>query len=236
MLKAIVFDFDGILVDSEPVHFEAFREVGRSLGYDFDYQHYLDQLIGFDDRDAFDYILRSGGAVSTKAPKQPNIATLCDQKQRAFERLVQRGIDPIPGAVELVDAAARRMPIAIASGATMTDITLMLDQLGRRGVFEIIVSADQVQRSKPDPESYAMAVDRLAQKHPELALGPANCLAIEDTPAGVASARDAGLMTLGVASTGPAEKLHEAMRVTDTLEGVGLHELREWFASERGDR
>jgi len=226
MLKAIVFDFDGVLVDSEPLHYQAFLEIGRTLGCDFDYQQYLDELVGFDDRDAFEHLLQRGSA----APGgDTSIATLCDDKQRAFERLVQRGIQPIAGALALVDDAAAQLPVAIASGATMTDITLILDQLDRRDVFETIVSADQVERSKPDPHSYALAVDRLAQRHPDLALEPGDCLAIEDTVAGLASARGAGLMTLGLASTNPAEGLTDAMRVVDSLEGVNVQTLRQWF-------
>ena len=228
MLQAIVFDFDGVLVDSEPMHYEAFRQVGRTIGYEFDYQQYLNELIGFDDRDAFEHMIERGGA---QVGSETSIATLCDDKQRAFEQLVQRGIQPIAGALELVDHSATQLPIAIASGATMTDITLILDQLDRRHVFETIVAADHVARSKPNPQSYALAVEQLAARHPELALEPAHCLAIEDTPAGLESARGAGLMTLGLASTGPAERLRTATRVVDSLEGIDLNTLREWFGA-----
>ena len=225
MLQAIVFDFDGILVDSEPLHFAAFREIARPLGVDFDYQQYLSELIGFDDRDAFAHILQRA---ETRAP----LAELCEQKQQAFERLVQRGIDPIAGAMALVDDAAKHMPIAVSSGAVRRDIVPILDQLGRRDAFATIVTADDVARSKPDPQSYALAVQRLAERHPELALQPAHCLAIEDTAAGIESAKAAGLRTLGVTTTHDADELRLADRVITSLEQVGVRALRDWFGGD----
>lgn len=225
MLKAIVFDFDGVLVDSEPLHFAAFREVGRTLGVDLDYQRYLGELVGFDDRDVFNHLLRDP---DTAAHQEP-IAGLCQRKQAAFEDLVNRGIAPIPGAMELVDAAAAVMPIAIASGAVQSDITLILEKLQRLHMFEVIVTADHVARSKPDPESYALAVDKLAQQHPELALEPAYCLAIEDTAAGLASARGAGLRTLGVTTTAAADQLEGAERVVEDLNAATVDKLRNWY-------
>ncbi|MFW6033053.1 MAG: HAD family hydrolase, partial [Phycisphaeraceae bacterium] len=212
MLKAIVFDFDGVLADSEPLHYEAFRDVARSeLGTDFDYAWYLRHLIGFDDRDALAYLLTHAEGGAGPRDRSERVAELCGLKQVAFERLVGGGAAAMPGAMELVDAAAARMPVAISSGATRRDIELILEGLGRMDLFETIVTADDVERSKPDPASYRIAAERLAERH--AGLGFAECLAIEDTAAGIASAKSAGLWTLGVASTGPAEALYDAERV-----------------------
>ena len=228
MLNAIVFDFDGILVDSEPLHFQAFLMVARGIGFEFDYDRYLRDFIGFDDRDAFRVMLDLVGHEGDKAPK---IAELSEQKQATFETLVKAGgAAALAGALELIDEARdAHLPIAIASGATAADIELMLGALDRRDRFEVIVTANDVYRSKPHPESYALAVERLAERHPNAGITPETSLAIEDTAAGIRSARDAGLMTLGVATTGPAESLHEANRVVDTLDGVTLDQLRDWF-------
>jgi HAD superfamily hydrolase (TIGR01509 family) len=225
MLKAIVFDFDGVVVDSEPVHYRAFMELGKGLGIAFDYEYYLRHYIGFDDRDAIRAMLIGAG----KPPEDGHIAELCRQKQAVFERLVGQGAAAIPGAVELIDEAHGQIPIAVGSGATTLDIELMLESLGRRDRFEVIVSADHVKRSKPDPATYRMAVEQLADKHPGQDLTPGDCLAIEDTAAGIESARGAGLMTLGVATTGPASSLSRAQRVEPGLQGVTLATLRGWF-------
>ncbi len=225
MMKAIVFDFDGVVADSEPVHYQAFMEIGKGLGVAFDYQHYLLHYIGYDDRDAIKTMLEAAG-MPTEAT---HIAELCRQKQDVFERLVSQGAAAIPGALELVDEVFGQLPIAIGSGATTLDIELMLMGLGRRDCFEVIVSADHVSRSKPDPTTYRMAVQQLAERYPEAGLTPGSCLAIEDTAAGIESARGAGLMTLGITTTGPASSLTRAHRVESGLEGVTLATLRQWF-------
>lgn len=230
MLKAIVFDFDGVLVDSEPLHFEAMLEVARTVGVTFDYQQYLAELIGFDDRDAFAHIL-GWAEPGQGGDRAASVDALCECKRVAFEQRVRRGIEPIAGALSLVDAAAQAMPIAIASGAVMSDITLILEQLGRRELFEVIVTADQVARSKPAPTSYALAVERLSARHPQHELSPGDCLAIEDTAAGLASAKTAGLHTLGVATTGSLAQLAGADRTVASLEGLTLADLKAWFGA-----
>jgi len=226
MLKAIVWDVDGVIVDSEPTHYRAFAQVAKQLGSQFSWEEYLDRYIGYDDRDVFRILLTEAG----KADKCPDdIPSLCAEKAAIFDQIVEQGIQPMPGAVELIDSAGRQMPLAISSGATQRDIDLILGKLGLLDRFDTIVTADDVARSKPDPQGYAMAVAALAQRRPELGLAPDNCLAIEDTAAGIQSARDAGLMTLGVAYTGPAELLHAAHRIVDTLEGLDIEQLQEWF-------
>jgi beta-phosphoglucomutase len=225
MLRGIVFDFDGVVVDSEPLHYQAFVLVGKSLGYEFTYDHYLATFIGFDDRDAFRLMLDVSGQDVTAE----RIAELCEQKQAAFNAVTRAAAAAggvglaIPGALTLIDeVAAADLPRAVCSGATREDIELMLGLLGRRDRFEIIVSADDVERSKPDPASYALAAERLG-------LSPGELLAIEDTAAGLASARGAGLMTLGLTTTGPAEPLAAADRITDDLTDITLDRLREWY-------
>jgi len=225
MLKAIIFDFDGVVVDSEPVHYKAFMEIGKDLGVAFDYKHYLRHYIGYDDRDAIRAMLIEAGMPTEDA----HISELRQEKQVVFENLVKQGAAAIPGAVELIDQAHSQIPIAIASGATSLDIELMLTSLNRRDRFEIIVSADHVKRSKPDPTTYRMAYEQLAEKYPEHQLSPDNCLAIEDTAAGIESANGAGLMTLGIATTGPASFLTRANRVEPGLDGMTLETLHQWF-------
>lgn len=231
MLKAIVFDFDGVVVDSEPLHYQGFLEVAQSIGFTFDYATYLERYVGFDDRDGFRHILREMG----RPIDERRVLELCAAKQEVIERLVRQGVPMIPGARALIEeashqgAGAASLPIAIASGATRLDIELMLDGLGLRERFELIISADDVSVSKPHPQTYARAVEQIAAMHPELAVQPADCLAIEDTAAGIESATGAGLMTLGLATTGPAETLHRAMRVVPDLTGVTVEKLRRWY-------
>ncbi|MEO1235549.1 MAG: HAD family phosphatase [Planctomycetota bacterium] len=232
MLQAIVFDFDGVIVDSEPMHYQAFVMVGKSIGFSFTYEQYLAQYIGFDDRDAFRLMLATSG----QEPTPDRVAELCHQKQAAFDAVLDAAAAAdtgsenadarsiaIPGSLDLIDEChAAGLPIAIASGATHADIDLMLNLLGRRDRFEIVVAADDVERSKPDPASYALAAQRLG-------VDPASALAIEDTAAGLRSARGAGLRTLALTTTGPAEPLADADRLLPDLAGVTLEQLHAWY-------
>jgi len=233
MLRAVVFDFDGVLVDSEPLHFRCFRQLGAELGASLDYQTYLQTYIGFDDRDAFCHML-TGRAEPADADLEQRLATLIERKHELFQQLAGEGADPIPGAWPLAHEITRALPTAVASGASAGEIALMLAGLGEGGRFDIIVSADDVARSKPDPTSYALAVARLAREKGPADLAPAQCLAIEDTPTGLASAKAAGLATLAVATTRPTSELAEAEadRVVETLEGVRLADLQAWFGAE----
>ena len=225
MLKAIVFDFDGVIADSEPLHYRAFRCAAESLGITLDYDDYVDQLIGYDDRDALRVLLaRTGGAADAS-----RLSLLIEEKARAFERMARDGGAPIPGVLDFVAEVAVQMPIAISSGAARADIDLILEGLGLAGSFDPIISADDVRRSKPDPQCYKLAVEGLAERHPQLALRPDDCLAIEDTPAGIASARAAGLWTLGLTTSLPAENLQAAHRVTSSFAGLSLERLMQWF-------
>ena len=236
MLKAIVFDFDGVIVDSEPLHFRAIARVAESLGITFDYDYYVEHLIGYDDRDVCRILLARGDGAGQQAWPQSfegdeaRVTEMKDRKAEVFEQIVHEGVGPIDGALDLIEEASKQMPIAIGSGATRADIDLILDALELRDRFDPIVTADDVRRSKPDPETYAKAVTGLAGSHPNLNLVPDDCLAIEDTAAGLESARGAGLWTLGLATSGPADRLSGAHRVVDSLEGISIENLRQWFA------
>lgn len=229
MLNALVFDFDGVMVDSEPLHHRAFLRVGKPLGFEQTWEEYLANFVGFDDRDAFRVILGYEPGKVAPAEIEARLPDLIEQKAHAFEVEVNEGVDPIPGSVELVTALAGKFPIAISSGATKFDIQIILAKLGLENVFDITVTADDVVHSKPDPESYVKAVTLLAKKFPHANITPKTAVAIEDTAAGTQSACNAGLQVLGLTTTGPAELLHQATRVIGNLENVTLEKLRGWF-------
>ncbi|MEM9420577.1 MAG: HAD family phosphatase [Planctomycetota bacterium] len=235
MPNAIIFDFDGVIVDSEPLHYQAFVLTGKALGFDFSYEHYLTQFLGFDDREGFKHMLAQAieaGATPDIDDVEETISDLVSKKRTVFEALAASQTVAVPGTLDLVDAAhAAGLPIAIASGALLADIEQQLGILGRRHCFDIIVAADdaEVAHSKPDPTTYRLAYERLAAQHPDAGLDPATTLAIEDTAAGLASAQGAGLMTLGLSTTGTAESITIADRGIENLEGVTLDTLDEWF-------
>ncbi|MHC1744102.1 MAG: HAD family hydrolase [Syntrophobacteraceae bacterium] len=222
-LQAVVFDCDGILVDTEPLHYQAFQEVLKPLGLGFDYDRYLERYIGFDDRDAFREAFREGQRpLGSGALEQ-----LMLQKAEALLRLVERGVESFPGVVELVrELTAKGVPLAVASGALRQEVILFVKALGLLDAFPVVVAADDVARSKPDPETYLLAVERLGALTSDGALTPRYCVAIEDTVTGIESARRAGLVVLGVANSYPADELKpHADCVVESLAEVGADKL-----------
>ena len=227
MLQAIVFDFDGVIADSEPIHYQAFLRLSEERwGYAFSWETYLQRYVGYDDRDALRTLLQDA---AQPAVDEASLQQLIDRKGDYFEEVVNAGVRTFPGTVEFIRHAAGTLPVAIASGATRRDIDLIVQRLGLGGVFDIIVTADVVHHSKPDPQTYELAVQRLTRKHPELNLQPTRCLAIEDTPAGIASARAAGLPVLALTTSTPAAQLNHAQRVVANLQGLTVAQLQQWF-------
>lgn len=226
---AVVFDFDGVVVDSEPVHYRAFQAVLEPLGLGFGWDRYMAEYIGYDDRDGFRAAYASAGLAE---PGGRDLEALVAAKSEAFEREAAGGLPVYEGVAALVRSlAAAGVPLAICSGALRGEITPTLDRLGLREQFAALVSAEDVAHSKPDPESYARAVTELGEAL-ALELDPAACAAIEDTPAGVASARGAGLRVLAVAHTHPTEALGEAQTVRQRLADIREADWRALMAME----
>lgn len=226
MLKAVIFDFDGIIVDTEPIHFQAFQDVLQPIGLGYSWDEYLHTYIGFDDRDAF----REAFASSGKNLTDEILSDLISQKAEIFEKIVKRGVQPFPGVIALISSLSGSLPLALCSGALKRDIEPILEQFDLLGSFDVMVTADDVQASKPDPESYILALQRLVAVYPSTNILPQECLAIEDTPAGIASASGAGLNVIAISNSYPIERLEGAVHVTDTLEGTTIDVLRSFVA------
>jgi beta-phosphoglucomutase len=225
MLAGVIFDFDGIIVDTEPLHYRAFQEILAPKGFGYSWEEYLRSYIGFDDRDAFREVFLSVG----RSLKDRDLQALVEEKGAAFQRIVASGVEVYPGVVELIHSITGRLPLALCSGALPSDIDPILMQLRIAGLFDVIVTAADVRASKPDQESYALAVARLKAAYPDRGIIPEMCLAIEDTPAGIASAKGAGLKVMAVTNSYPEDKLASAGKVTGTLAGMDLQSLRLLF-------
>lgn len=217
--EAVIFDFDGILVDTEPMHHRAFNEVLDPLGMGFSWKEYVGTYMGFDDRDAFREAFRAKGIDLDEA----NLARLVAAKSGAFLRGLHGGVTSYPGAVSLIESLrAANHPLALCSGALRSDIDPILAKLGIARCFDVVVSADDVRRSKPDPESYALAFGKLSERYAASITNPGRSVAIEDTPAGIRSAKGAGLRVLAVTNSYGSEELGEADWITDSLENIRI--------------
>ena len=178
--------------------------------------------MGFDDRDAFVEAFKAHG--SPLDGRQ--LGQLIRDKAAAFQEVIAAGVPAYPGVVELIRETAAQLPLALCSGALPSDIDPILAQLGIASAFDVIVTAAEVSASKPDPASYALAVARLADRHPRLQIEPGHCLAIEDTPAGIASATGAGVAVLALTNSYPESMLAGAVLVVPSLVGITLSELK----------
>ena len=223
-LRAAVFDFDGVIVDSEPLHFRALRDALRPEGVEITEDEYRGIYLAFDDREAIRRALDHHG----RRPDPERTERIEARKVARFAEMIPE-IAVFPGARELVLALAEEVPIAVASGARRGEIEAILGGLRLRDAFGAIVGAEDAERTKPDPAPYLEAARRLAARTPGLA--PADCLALEDSMAGIASALGAGMKVVGVAHSYPAEKLRAAHRVVDSLVGVEARDLRGLFES-----
>ena len=211
---AVLFDFDGVIVDTEPIQYQVFQDILEPIGLGYTWEEYTSTYMGFDDRDAFREAFRSAG--KTLAPDR--LQELINQKAGIFEQVVLRGVTPYSGVIELIqELSAKQIPLAISSGALRSDIMPILEQLDIKKYFSHIVTADDVPQSKPHPASYLSAKDKLLNSFPDQ-LNPASLIyAIEDTPAGIQSAKGAGLRVIAVTNSYPAEKLGQADAIVSSL-------------------
>ncbi len=221
-MDAIVFDFDGVIVDSEPLHYEGFARALQSVDIPLKRDDYYTSYLGYDDHDCFHKVAQDLG----RDLDEQRIRQLIDQKSRWMQKTLQETIEPLPGAVALIRKLSDQgVPLAICSGALREEIQIAARRVGVLDCFRLIVSARDVEAGKPDPEGYAKALSLLSQDVGK-PLAPERSLAIEDSPAGIASARSAGLSVLAVTTSYPARELSEASRIVNSLEDVDADELR----------
>ncbi len=230
VIRAILFDFNGVLVDDEPIHLEMFQKVLAEEGITLTADDYYRDYLGFDDRGCFAAVLQKSGA----APTVPRLMRLIARKSSYYqERVRQSGYPFFPGAVSLVEelADSGRM-LGIVSGALSEEVESALRQAGLRERFKVLVTAEDVTEGKPDPEGYRRALDGLNSLPPlpERLFHPHEVLAIEDSPAGLAAAAETGLTTLAVAQTYPAKSLRMADAVAERLDGLTVRGLEQLLA------
>jgi beta-phosphoglucomutase-like phosphatase (HAD superfamily) len=231
MLHAIVFDFDGVLADSEPLHFEVFRRVLAEVGITLTEEIYYSKYLGYDDVGAFHAVLRDSGRASDAGAVQ----TLVAAKGDLFPRLVDGKDVLFPGVAASVRRFAAERPLAIASGAFPHEIELILAGASLRDAFQVVVGAGDTARSKPAPDPYARAVALLQARAlvPDGADGVSGCVAIEDSKWGIQSAKAAGLPCVAVTSSYPTEELGEADLVVDSVNTLTIDALEAVIARSR---
>lgn len=222
-LKGVVFDMDGVIIESEHTHYQAICEaMGNEMDQSF--ETFLSKCTGGDERFAMGRLAELSGINYDEELFQE----WSSQKAQAYRRLVTESAKAMPGAIELVCSVAEKFPVGLATGSRRSDVAAAFEVLGGgklTGVFQSIVTSDDVECPKPDPSTYAKAVDGIG-------VPPKNCLAIEDSPNGVSSAKNAGLRVLGITAIHDPSSLRDAEWHHHSLEEVTLGDLINLFEGE----
>jgi HAD superfamily hydrolase (TIGR01509 family) len=226
-LRAIIFDCDGVLVDSEPAHFEAFKRTLGADGTALTDEIYKERYLAMDDRGIFTTFYQDAG----RPLDAGTLSKLMEAKTQAFQSIIQNeGLMAYPAVPELVMAVSQRYPLAVASGARRHELETVLESAGVRSFFEVVVSSDDVQYGKPHPESYLKAVEGLnASGKRATPIKPEECVVIEDSKDGIASAHAAGMKCVAVATSFPLFELSHADLVVPALASLRVSQIEDLF-------
>ncbi len=206
-IRAVVFDFDGVLADSEPLHLRSYQEVLTPIGITLTRGEYYRNYLGYDDEGVFTKIAEAH-RIRMDARQ---VAALIEEKTRVFDDMMAAGEMLYPAARACVERMAAHFPLGIASGALRHEIEAILRAGNLERHFRFIVASGETPEGKPAPDPYR----RSAELH---GLPPSRCLAIEDSRWGIESAKSAGLWCIGITSTYPREELTMADKVIDSLD------------------
>lgn len=216
-LRAIIFDFNGVISDDEPIHLEVLRRVLAEEGIAMSDEDYFTKYLGRDDRLCFTTALVDAGR---PRPTPETLERLIARKASYYLEAISGGAPLFPGVADLIRRLSPVYPLAIASGALRAEIEAVLAQSGLGEHFRAVISSEDVSRSKPDPEIFLSALSSLNRT---LALAqpiePRECLVIEDSLSGIEAARRAGMRALAVTTSFPAHALAAADWVVESLDG-----------------
>jgi beta-phosphoglucomutase len=217
-LRAILFDFDGVLADSEPLHLEMFQKVLQEEGIPLSREDYYQKYLGLDDRGCFARVFRDAGRVLDETRQ----LDLIRRKNRAFLEHVRGRPFLMPGAAEAVQRMKKRYFLTIVSGALRSEIMAVLEGAGLERAFHAVISAEDVTEGKPSPEGFLAAIRLLNRDFvpPAEILLPRECLAIEDSPWGIEAAKAAGLRCLAVATSYDASRLAGADLIAKDIASI----------------
>jgi len=208
MIQAILFDFNGVIIDDEPLQLQAYRDVLAAEGLTITDEDYY-SLLGADDRQFVRVIFERAG----KPLSEETLAAVIERKTELHREAIRDDLPLFPGVVTFIKAAARRYLLGVVSMARRVEIDHVLERARLDELFACVISAEAVRACKPDPHCYQTAFELLNERRAEARLLPlvaAECLVIEDSPPGIQSGRAAGMRTLGVTNTVTEQELRAA--------------------------
>jgi beta-phosphoglucomutase len=223
MLRAVIFDFDGVITDTEILHLRAFNEVLAQYGIEITAKDYYKDYLGLTDFDCFKLFISKGWLKLDSS----EIENLVEQKNRTFEKLAQTEGRIIGGVRDFLQMLKENnIPMAICSGSLQTEIELILEEARLRSFFEVIVSAEDVRKNKSNPEGFLVTLQRLNERSRNPVL-PSQCIVIEDSHWGIEAAKAAGMHTIAITNSYDAEQLSLAEKVITHLGQLSIKDLQE---------
>jgi len=225
-LKAVLFDFNGVIIKDEAIHQQLIEEILLQENLRPSSTEYREVCLGRSDRVCLAELLQRRGRFVTDSYLTQLVARKAEAYARQLEQLPKLPI--YPGLEDLIfKIRVAGLPMAIVSGALRCEIELVLNRANLAQYFSLIVAGDDIKVSKPEPDGYLLAVERLNQKYPNLKAKALECLAIEDTPAGIEAAKRAGMKVVGVANTYPFHMLQrQASWTVDYLNDLELDRVQ----------
>jgi len=226
MLKAVIFDFDGVITDSEILHLRAFNKVLAQFGVEISTKDYYREYLGLTDADCFKLV-----AKRHHLPVHcQQIENLMKQKAQLFEQLAKTEGRIIEGVSKFLRMLQRNnVPMAICSGALLAEIELTLEEARLRELFAVIVSAEQVKKGKPNPQGFLLTLQKLNHNR-QKPIAARECIVIEDSHWGLQAARAAGMHTIAVTNSYDADQLRLAEKIVARLDELSIEGLRQLCA------
>ena len=223
-MQAVIFDFDGVVADSEALHYEALNTIFKRFGVDIPKALHWEEYLGYTDLENIEAVNRDYDMGLDDAAIAQQIA----EKKVVFDELAKTDAVIIDGVAEFIAMLVENnVRIGICSGALRSDIDLMLEGAAFKDAFEVIITADDVTHGKPDPEGYRLALEKLntaSNSH----IQPAECIVIEDSHWGLEAASAAGMNPIAVTNSYPADQLDgKARKIVNRLDELTMDDLRQ---------
>ncbi|WP_041642740.1 HAD family hydrolase [Trichormus azollae] len=228
-LKAVLFDFNGVIIKDKSIHLQLIDEILLQENMQPQKLHERQICLGRSDRACFQDLLKNRGRVLT----EEYLSQLLNRKAQAYVSALEKWEKlPLYSGIEdlIFQVRWQNLKLGLVSGALRQEIDLVLERAKLTEYFQIIVAGDDINTSKPEPEAYLLAVERLNQVYPDLNLQPHECLSIEDTPAGIQAAKRAQMQVVGVANTYPFHIMQrQANWTVDYLIDLELERVQEVY-------
>jgi phosphoglycolate phosphatase/beta-phosphoglucomutase len=233
-LKAVLFDFNGVIIKDEAIHQQLIEEILIEENLRPSPQEYREICLGRSDRVCITELLKRRGRFVSESYLNQLVIRKAGAYHRQLETLPKLPI--YPGLEDLIfKIRVAQLPMGVVSGALRCEVELVLNRAGLAQHFSVIVAGDDIKVSKPEPDGYLLAVERLNQQYPNLKALASECLAIEDTPAGIQAAKRAGMQVVGVANTYPFHMLQrQASWTIDYLHELELDRVQQVYSQKTG--